>query len=420
MTRPDGTIITAKRGRPGLTKDAFPTIFANQPKYMTKEVPPARTTLQERNDRIIAHDEMVLRKWMENDNINSFGDFCEAFIHKLSKEWLFVSSDDYVAFFKANCDDRPKLTVSFKVMSDLTVLVWYENRKRELTFQCEQTHSFTASFSAAKCFENFITVLKHTPPKHLYEFTPTRASGNSRTVRAFPAAFCMNISRQTCSTFAGTFTSSLNPFAPQAASSRQEPRTFFCIQCPTAPFTVGVCFWALGTGLPQTTWSLHFGGCSGVLEWGNVPPLLFFLGKLSLSCFITEPEGVFKFYNDVKNFPASGTLAIHGIFGCGVYDEVEGIGFRIGTPSSQTTFSPFQRKKKCTHLEGEHGSVWGIPLPEYYRGLMVGKRISSHCQKAPQMSADGYLGLERIPREETRSQTTVAYQHVVIHSLGLL
>ncbi|KAG0721740.1 THAP domain-containing protein 2 [Chionoecetes opilio] len=61
ITRPDGTIITAKRGWPTLTKDAFPTIFVNQPKYMTKEVPPARTTLQERRDRIIEHDEMVLR-----------------------------------------------------------------------------------------------------------------------------------------------------------------------------------------------------------------------------------------------------------------------------------------------------------------------------------------------------------------------
>ncbi|KAG0692460.1 THAP domain-containing protein 2 [Chionoecetes opilio] len=98
ITRPDGTIMTAKRGWPTLTKDAFPTIFVNQPKYMTKEVPPARTTLQERRDRIIEHDEMVLRNWMENDNINSFGDFCEAFIHKLSKEWLFVSSDDLCVF----------------------------------------------------------------------------------------------------------------------------------------------------------------------------------------------------------------------------------------------------------------------------------------------------------------------------------
>ena len=33
MTRPDGTVITAKRGQPILTKDAFPTIFVSFHNY---------------------------------------------------------------------------------------------------------------------------------------------------------------------------------------------------------------------------------------------------------------------------------------------------------------------------------------------------------------------------------------------------
>ncbi|KAK3894084.1 hypothetical protein Pcinc_002103 [Petrolisthes cinctipes] len=54
--RPDGTVITAKRSRPALTKDAYPTIFPERPAYLSKKLPLVRLTPQERRDRLAAHD----------------------------------------------------------------------------------------------------------------------------------------------------------------------------------------------------------------------------------------------------------------------------------------------------------------------------------------------------------------------------
>ncbi|XP_068204013.1 uncharacterized protein [Palaemon carinicauda] len=127
ITRPDGTVITAKRGTPTLTKDAYPTIFHNQPKYMSQKVPPARRNPQKTKDEVLERDELKFQTWMENDTINSFDEFVKNFINRLSKDWLFVSREDCVSFLKVNCEDQPKLIVSFKVMKDLKVLVWYEN-----------------------------------------------------------------------------------------------------------------------------------------------------------------------------------------------------------------------------------------------------------------------------------------------------
>lgn len=127
ITRLDGTVITAKRGTPTLTNDAYPTIFPNQPKYMSKETPPARTNPQKRKDKVSERDELKFQTWMANDTINSFDEFANNFMTKLSKDWLFASSDGYVSFLKVSCEDQPKLIVSFKVLKDLNVLVWYEN-----------------------------------------------------------------------------------------------------------------------------------------------------------------------------------------------------------------------------------------------------------------------------------------------------
>ena len=84
ITHADESVVKAKRGWPTLHKDACPTIFKNQPKYMSKEVPSPRTIPQERRDRLIKRDEIVFNNWVEKDHINSFKDFCEGFIEKLT------------------------------------------------------------------------------------------------------------------------------------------------------------------------------------------------------------------------------------------------------------------------------------------------------------------------------------------------
>ena len=127
ITRPDGTVITARRSKPALTKDAVPTIFPNQSKYMTKEEPPPRTTPQERKDRLISQDELMFQDVMTEDKISNFSEFCEGFGEKLPRGWLFYSCGDNVSFLKVKCDIYPKVIVSFKVMSDLKVSIWHKN-----------------------------------------------------------------------------------------------------------------------------------------------------------------------------------------------------------------------------------------------------------------------------------------------------
>lgn len=69
MTRDDGTLIVAQRARPALTKDAYPSLFPNQPSYLSKELPPERITPKERQARAVARDEECWSNWMNDDKI---------------------------------------------------------------------------------------------------------------------------------------------------------------------------------------------------------------------------------------------------------------------------------------------------------------------------------------------------------------
>lgn len=76
-------------------------MFPNQPKYPSKEVPPKRTTPEEREKRLVVHDESVLKDWIEKDRIESFPNFCSEFENRLTKEWMSVVSNDNVSFFQS-------------------------------------------------------------------------------------------------------------------------------------------------------------------------------------------------------------------------------------------------------------------------------------------------------------------------------
>ena len=69
--RPDGTILTVKRDCGKLTKGAYPTIFPNQPKYLTKHTVPQQKSPSERQILLEARDEHVFQSWCENNLISS-------------------------------------------------------------------------------------------------------------------------------------------------------------------------------------------------------------------------------------------------------------------------------------------------------------------------------------------------------------
>ena len=128
MTRDDGTVIVALRSRPALTTDAYPSLFPNQPSYLSKEPPPKRISPDERHERIAARSEECFENWMEQDMIESFQSFCDDYMKHNTSTWLVITKSEYTAFLKVNCDEeKPNIEVSFKVMCDLTVKVWYRN-----------------------------------------------------------------------------------------------------------------------------------------------------------------------------------------------------------------------------------------------------------------------------------------------------
>lgn len=129
MKRPDGTIVTARRGVPKLAKDAYPTIFPDQPNYnyLCRKLPQSRTPPQEKEDCLQARDEAAFNNRMENDNIENYKKFCEGFSGKLNGTWMSVTKNNCATFVKFKCDVQPKITVAFKVQSNLSVVAWHEN-----------------------------------------------------------------------------------------------------------------------------------------------------------------------------------------------------------------------------------------------------------------------------------------------------
>lgn len=82
MKRPDGSVITARRGTPKLTKDAYPTIFPNQPQHLSEKLPKIRTP-QEKEDCLQARDKAGFSDLIESDKIENNKLFCEEFSGKL-------------------------------------------------------------------------------------------------------------------------------------------------------------------------------------------------------------------------------------------------------------------------------------------------------------------------------------------------
>lgn len=100
LTRPDGTAITAKRGTPKLSNDAFPSVFPNLPKYLSKEVPTKRTTVEEREKRLLIRDESVLNEGIEKDHTASYSHFCDEYKNRVARDWISVENNDSVSFFQ--------------------------------------------------------------------------------------------------------------------------------------------------------------------------------------------------------------------------------------------------------------------------------------------------------------------------------
>lgn len=74
VRRPDGSILTVKRDRLKLTKDAFPTYFENVPAYLSKDLPPPRKDPAKRREEVKALQEEKKRAHEQEDSIKDFNE----------------------------------------------------------------------------------------------------------------------------------------------------------------------------------------------------------------------------------------------------------------------------------------------------------------------------------------------------------
>jgi hypothetical protein len=125
MTRPDGTVITAKRLKLSLTKDSYPTKFPNLPKYLSENLPKPRKTPLERQITIYNHDDQILNKWLSDDCFGSFENFCSGFTKRITKSgWISITAPDVVTIIKLDCTEVPKIIVSFKINRNFFVQIF--------------------------------------------------------------------------------------------------------------------------------------------------------------------------------------------------------------------------------------------------------------------------------------------------------
>jgi hypothetical protein len=99
-----------ERNRPKLTDDAYPSIFANIPEYLSSAVPLKCTDLADRRVELRLGHEQPVTNWIKSDETARFSAVCDSFQHRLSdylKDWKWKMHDEYLCFYIVNFDNVP-------------------------------------------------------------------------------------------------------------------------------------------------------------------------------------------------------------------------------------------------------------------------------------------------------------------------
>ena len=93
----DNIKVSYQRKSPILTKDAYPSIFPNQPSYHTREPPTKRKTPDERRSDIAANEEIKLDNILKKDIINSISEITDIVSEKMKdRNWFSSNSDNCI------------------------------------------------------------------------------------------------------------------------------------------------------------------------------------------------------------------------------------------------------------------------------------------------------------------------------------
>lgn len=126
VTKPDGTVLTVKRQRVKLAADACPTVFENQPVYLTRNLPPPRRDPASRREEIRQREEDRKSQVKILDTINSLSDIKERYKLKCDdhaiKHFHLHASEDTLNFFSVYQTKRGnvKVLISLLISKDLS------------------------------------------------------------------------------------------------------------------------------------------------------------------------------------------------------------------------------------------------------------------------------------------------------------
>ncbi|GBL77096.1 hypothetical protein AVEN_12738-1 [Araneus ventricosus] len=83
IVRDNGSELVVPRKIPKLTNDAYPSIFPNQPSYLSHKPSTSRKSSSEWITALKLRDEQKFAEWSTNDTVNSFEIFQETYAKKL-------------------------------------------------------------------------------------------------------------------------------------------------------------------------------------------------------------------------------------------------------------------------------------------------------------------------------------------------
>jgi len=135
-TRPDGSILTVPRKNPKLAPDAYPTIFPNNPSYLSSEPTRKRKAPKERRQEMSEHDEQQFEQWMSDDLISSFVDFCnklESVIAAEDSQWVVIRSCGFVDMCIVDMLNVPQFVLVVKLQESMIVEVYRGNSRLSIS-----------------------------------------------------------------------------------------------------------------------------------------------------------------------------------------------------------------------------------------------------------------------------------------------
>ncbi|GBO40670.1 hypothetical protein AVEN_59958-1 [Araneus ventricosus] len=120
VVRDDGSELVVARKIWKLTNDAYPSIFPNQPSYLSL----TRKSPSEGITAIKLRDEQNFVEWCTLILLKIFQ---ETYAKKLGDGWLNLRTDDFILCYRLDIKQCPSIVVSMKIYKDLTVEIWHDS-----------------------------------------------------------------------------------------------------------------------------------------------------------------------------------------------------------------------------------------------------------------------------------------------------